>query len=212
MATQWYQVVLRQIIGGIKMENVFDYRVEDPSQANWTAELAGNFRSLTMLDVNNIQHEDVLNDEVYCINRSDSKYTHLANATGTGDVIAASGLLQLPTQMYYFRLNVGDTFAFIDGAEETVRPIRRGAKYISGLVDEAVAAMTQNDVYLLTERLALADRFATTITVGGTDDMIPIVHGWALPVKTPLPGRAEVYADIVGASSVGVSNLKSRAR
>ena len=211
MATeQWYQLTLRQVVNGVNVANVFDYRIEDPTEADNTEQLATAFAAGILLRINDVQHDGVSNKELYVLNRTDARYSFLGAIGGGGTVVTAAADLPPQQTSIYVKLTPGNTYDWLTQSEETARPIKRGGKYTSGVPDGAMSDYALDPTWESTAWGVLESSFAANIALGSGDTAIPVVHGDALAITAEDPARPEVYADVISAARRTISFLDSR--
>jgi len=210
MASEWLQLTLRQLINGVSIANVFDYIMVDQHDPDAPEEICNAFDTNTLADINAIQIDEVQNTSLYCLNRTDARYSFNKPLTGGGDIVAPDAEVPIQTLALYSRLVVGNTHKFSDGSQITARTIKRGGKYFAGLTDSAMSLFILSGVWLTTERATLRAQIAANLVLASTYTAFPIVYGKALAATPTKGAREECYAQISSVSDVSVTSVGSR--
>lgn len=214
MPSYWVRLTFAQAVYGIPLSTDWDYRTEvEPTTADLIAFLVTWTNDIMSL-INAIQPTTISNVHVRAVWRGNTAVQAESAVAGTGDVTVATDDQQVSSASLAFKRFVGPTIGWDDTPwDEPVRSINHGYVFVPGASDDWVSGGRSVIPTALVSALDdLEDAMADSL-VGGTNNFIPIVHGFALPEITgsrPKPARPEVYADIEGATFKWVTWHESR--
>ena len=212
----WVKVTLNQAEFGIPLVTEYDYRTETvPTTAHMVA-VVGEFVTNIIPKINAIQVDQVANINVRAVWRGNTAVQAEANVSGTGDVASAEADVQVSSASIALKKFVAETNDFNDIPwEDELRNITHGYVFIPGADDDWIFGGRSIVPGALASALeTLLDELATSFSAAGSL-MIPIVHGYALPLvgePNPKPFRPESYADIEAVSFKWVTWHESRQR
>lgn len=212
----WVKVTLNQAEFGIPLVTEYDYRTETvPTTAHMIA-VVSEFVTNIIPKINAIQVEQVANINVRAVWRGNTAVQAEANVSGTGDVVLADTEVQVSSASIAIKKFVSETNDWNDIPwENELRNITHGYVFIPGASDEwVIGGRSVVPGSLASAFETLQDELAVSFSAAGSL-MIPIVHGYALPLvgePNPKPFRPESYADIEAVTFKWVTWHESRQR
>lgn len=197
----WVRIELYQTVNGVPADMTFDYRVSTEPTFSKLLNLLGTWDDVQLPAINALQHVGVRNVGAKAQWRGNAAVSYETGLGGGGTYDPGDAQIPLSQQSFYLRRYVGQSKEWSDDTVVTNRAIERGMMLMCGIT-EGWASAGQPDVpsTLDTALETFMDAMIATIEVGGVDNYIPVVHGFALEATGephPKTARPEVYADIV---------------
>lgn len=210
----WVRLDFAQAVYGIPLNTSWDYRTEvEPTTADLIAFLV-TWTNDVMSLINAIQPTTISNVHVRAVWRGNTAVQAESAVAGTGDVVVATDDQQVSSASLAFKKFVGPSIGF-DGVPytEPSRQINHGYVFIPGASDAWISGGRSVIPTALVSALDDVEDVLADSIVGGSNNFIPIVHGFALAAQaspTVLPARPEVFADIEGSTFKWVTWHESR--